>query len=238
MSDSVSFDPITRSTISSQIRDQLLALITNGELEPGARVPSERALTEQFGVARTSVREAMHSLVSLGAVERRGNRVFVAEHLPEVVLPEDDGRKEQVRQLFETRGVLEPTIFELAAERATPQQRAHIAELAEGFHADLTLEQFRKLDRQFHTTIAAACGNPLLIELYGKVLDRLFRSEEFHSLLFQPKNKDAVRRIVAESVAHHAAIAGAIATSDVEETRRASVDHLGDVEGRMISKLV
>lgn len=234
----MAFEPITRSTISSQIRDQILALITEGELEPGARLSSERALTEQFGVARTSVREAMQGLVSMGVVERRGNRVFVVEHLPEIVLEEDDGRKQQVRLLFETRGALEPTIFELAATRSSAEQRERIMALAADFDPDLDLEAFRKLDRQFHTTVASACGNPFLIELYGKVLDRLFRSEDFHSLLFQPQNAEQVGRIIEKSAAHHVAIAAAIGSGDVAATREAALEHLGEVEARMISELI
>ena len=45
-------------------------------------IPSERDLAEQFRVARTSVREAIQGLLSLGVIERRGNRSFVVEHLP------------------------------------------------------------------------------------------------------------------------------------------------------------
>ncbi|MEM8621458.1 MAG: GntR family transcriptional regulator, partial [Actinomycetota bacterium] len=116
------FEPITRETLSSQIRDQLLDKIVTGAIEPGGRVPSERALSEQFGVARTSVREAMQGLLSLGVIERRGNRSFVVEHLPDLTLDNEDDRKEFVRQLFETRRLLEIPIIELAAARATDVQ--------------------------------------------------------------------------------------------------------------------
>ena len=80
------FEPIARETVSTKIRAQLLRRITTGELAPGAQIPSERDLAEQFQVARTSVREAMQGLVSLGVIDRRGNRSYVAEHLPEVIL--------------------------------------------------------------------------------------------------------------------------------------------------------
>lgn len=230
----VAFEPINRATISTQIRDQLYERITRGDLAPGARVPSERDLTEQFGVARTSVREAMHALVSLGVVERRGNRVFVAEHLPEVSLPETEGRTELVRQLFETRRVLEPTIFELAAERADDADRRRITDLAEEFGPGLELETFRTLDRRFHQTIAAACGNPLLIELYGKVLERLFQSDEFDSLLSQPERQEEVDRLVKESGEHHAAIASAIEAGDPAGARTAAEEHLCGVEAAMV----
>ncbi|MDZ7733249.1 MAG: FadR/GntR family transcriptional regulator [Acidimicrobiia bacterium] len=238
MTDDVTFEPISRTTVSSQIREQLLDRITRGEFAPGARVPSERQLTEQFGVARTSVREAMHGLVSLGVVERRGNRVFVAERLPEIVLAGDDGRKEVVRQLFETRRALEPAIFSLAAERSTDEARQRISELAAAFLPELSLEEFRRLDREFHTTVAAACGNPFLVELYGKVLDRLFHSQEFHALLFQPRNQAEVRRIIAESADHHRTIAEAISSGDPAATYKGAVGHLDDVEDRMVQKLV
>ena len=70
----VAFEPIERETVSTKIREQLLQRITTGELAPGDQVPSERELAERFQVARSSVREAMQGLVSLGVVRRRGNR--------------------------------------------------------------------------------------------------------------------------------------------------------------------
>jgi len=99
------FTPLDRSTLSQQVRVQLEDRIRSGELAPGAHVPSERSLCEQFQVARTSIREAMQGLVTMGLVERRGNRSYVAERLPDLVV-EGDERKAFVRELFETRRVL------------------------------------------------------------------------------------------------------------------------------------
>ena len=112
------FDPVSRRTVSTQIREQLLQRITTGELAPGARIPSERELSDQFQVARTSVREAIQGLLSLGVIERRGNRTCVAEHLPDVSVEQGDDRKSFVSELFETRRVLEGPIFALSTERA------------------------------------------------------------------------------------------------------------------------
>jgi GntR family transcriptional repressor for pyruvate dehydrogenase complex len=236
--DGLEFEPISRETVSSQIRAQLLRRITTGELRPGARMPSERDLAEQFRVARTSVREAMQGLLSLGVVERRGNRSFVAEHLPEVVVNRPDDRKGFVTQLFETRRVLEVPIFALAAVRADDATRARVSDLADRFHRDLDIADFRRLDREFHTTVASACGNPLLIELYGKVLDELFRSREFEDLLSDEKNRAEVRRIVADSGAAHEAIALAFAVGDIEEMERCTREHVGAVAQAMVDDLV
>lgn len=238
MTTEISFEPITRDTVSSQIRAQLKHRITTGDLAPGTRMPSERELSDQFHVARTSVREAMQGLVSLGLIERRGNRSYVAEHLPDVVLRRGDDRKTFVTELFETRRVLEVPIFELAAERADAAARQRVAEVAKRFEGELDIAEFRQLDREFHTTIATSCGNPLLIELYGKVLDQLFRSSEFDVLLGDEKNRPEVRRIVAASCAAHLAIADAFLAADARAMRAAAEAHLGEVEQAMVDDLL
>lgn len=232
------FAPISRETVSSQIRAQLLRRITTGELAPGTRIPSERDLAEQFQVARTSVREAMQGLLSMGAIERRGNGSFVVEHLPDVVVAQSDGRRTFMAQLLETRRVLEVPIFALAAVRADDSTRARVTELADRFHAQLDLAEFGRLDREFHATVAAACGNPLLSELYGKVLERLFGSEEFDERLDDERNRAAVRRMVTDSAEAHEAIALAFAIGDIEEMQRCARDHAGAVARALIDDLV
>lgn len=238
--DSVVFEPVARETLSAIIRDRLVARITSGELEPGARMPSERRLSEQFRVARTSVREAMQGLLSLGVIERRGNRSYVAERLPEVQLDGSrrDDRKQFVRQLFETRRALELPIIELAAMRASDTERAEISALAKGFRQGMPLADFRALDRTFHAAIARACGNPLLVELYGKVLAKLFRSDDFASLLSADANQAEVERIVNRSVRHHAMIANAVARRDPVGAVQAGTRHLDAVERGMVHRLV
>ncbi len=238
MTDDVTFEPLTRETVSAQIRAQLVRRITIGELEPGSRLPSERDLADQFQVARTSVREALQGLVSLGIVERRGNRSYVAERLPEVAMGAPEADKQFVVELFETRRVLEVPIAELAAARATPAQRAAVRSLAERFDPDMSLEEFRRLDRELHTMIASACANPLLIELYGKVLDRLFRSETFDSLLSSELNRAEVRAIVAGAAEAHQRIAAALEAGDSAATAAAASEHLAAVERHMVEELV
>jgi GntR family transcriptional repressor for pyruvate dehydrogenase complex len=233
----MTFDPIWRQTVSAQIREQLLRRITTGELGPGARVPSERELSEQFEVARTSVREAIQGLLSLGYIERRGNRTWVAERLPEVAVRGGDDEKVFVRQLFETRRLLEVPIFALAAERSDDDDHAVVSALLARFDEPLSLAEFRRLDREFHTVIASACGNPLLIELYGKVLDQLFRSSEFETLLSSERNATVVRRIVADAIDGHRAIVDALVQRDPVAMERAAGGHLDTIEHSMIDEL-
>ncbi len=228
------FAPVSRHTISTEIRERLAEAIENGQLAPGESLPAERTLCQQFGVSRTSVREAIQGLVIAGYIERRGNRAVVVEHLPDVKLDGDD-RKVAVAQLFEVRQVLEPAIVELAAQRATGEQRAELAELAARTPGDLT--EFREIDRQFHATLARACANPLLNELHAKVLAALFGSGELSSLLYDMANGSEVTELIATSTQAHRAIAEATVRGHSRKAVAAVVAHLDDVEQRMTARL-
>ena len=236
------FDPVLRRTVSEEIRDALAQGIRDGAMLPGSRIPSERDLCEEFGVARTSVREAIQGLVSLGVIERRGNRTYVAEHLPDVGLDRgldgEDRRKRLVHELFEVRRVVEVPIAKLAAERATPEERCAIRDAAQLFKPTMPLHEFRAADRTFHWALARSCGNEALAELYGKVLDTLFRSQEFDSLLSDQSNSRAVRQIIRDATRAHRAIAEAVVAGDVKGVEAAAHEHLAQVEDHMTDRLV
>lgn len=231
------FGPVARRTLAEEIRRQIQQQIVEGILPAGTRLPSERQLCEEFGVARTSVREAIQGLVSVGLLERRGNRVHVTEELP-TVRTDTDGRETQVHELFEVRRVIELPMTELAACRATDEERAELVEIAERFGADLPIEKFRALDRTFHWALARASHNALLAEVYGKVLAALFDSDEWESMLTNERNTEAVRRIIKSSGQEHRQIAAAIAQGEAVGALEAVANHLDTVETRIVSQIV
>lgn len=233
----MTFEPVARRTISEEVRDQLLAAIGRGAYGPGAPLPSERTLCDELQVARTSVREAIQALVSLGMVERRGNRTVVVEHLPEIDLSGRDLRKERVRELFEVRRLLEIPLAEFATCRATDDERERLRILADGFDDDLPLQEFQALDRLFHSTIARAGHNALLTELHGKVLDALFDSDSTAALLTAEGNEAEVQGIIARSGRAHRAIADAVVDGEPVAVAAAVSAHLDDVEQSLIDRL-
>ena len=232
---SAGFNPIERHTISAEIRQRLVDAIKAGQLAPGETLPSERALCQQFGVARTSVREAIQGLATAGFLDRRGNRTVVTERLPDVDFTGDD-RKALVTQLFEVRQVIEPAIVEFATRRATDEQRAELIELAARRPADLA--EFREIDRLFHGTLAQACGNPMLNEVHAKALAALFGSGELASLLYNEVNRAEVDQIMASATEAHRAIAEAVGRGHTRKAMAAIVAHLDDVERRMVEHLL
>lgn len=224
------FEPVERRTVSAEVRQRLIDAIRSGALAPGQPLPAERVLCQEFGVARTSVREAIQGLVTAGYVERRGNRAVVAD-----VPPTLDSRKVTVRELFEVRRVIEPAMAALAATRASDDDRHELDGLAA--RDPSSLEDFRSIDRSFHAVIARACGNPMLADMYARTLSALFASGEFASLLYAEENRDEVSAIIESATAGHRAIAHAIVTADGPATVIAVSSHLADVERRMLERL-
>jgi GntR family transcriptional repressor for pyruvate dehydrogenase complex len=225
------FAPVSRRSLADDVREQLAGTIRAGTLGPGALIPSEESLCQQFGVSRTSVREAIRELITLGLIERRSNRAYVVEHLPEVRV-EADERNERIREVFETRRLLEVQLTEYAAQRASDAQRDEILALAERIRATMSVEELRPLDREFHAAVAVAAGNPLLGELHTKVLEAVFASSRYGGLLSGPEADD-VDQVLAESRSVHTVIAQAIAAGDAEAAGDAARRHLDVVERRL-----
>ncbi len=235
------FAPVKRRTISVRSATSCSRPSAPASCSPGSPVPAERQLCEQFGVARTSVREAIQGLTASGYLERRGNRPVVAERLPEIRLTGDsatlDERKALVRQLFEVRRTIEPAMSELAARRANAVgARRH--RRARRTNGSTSSTSSAPPTARFHTAIARACGNPLLQEVYGKTLAALFDSGELASLLYAEINRREVGDIIASSTAAHQAIADALVAGRRKPTVTAVQAHLDDVERRMIERLL
>mgnify|MGYP005652955621 FL=1 len=211
--------------------------IRSGRFAPGDQLPAERQLCEEFGVARTSVREAIQQLISLGVVERHSGRLHVVKYLG-VVSSTVGTVEEQIRELFETRRVIEISLTELAACRSTDHQREKIHSLAHGGGPDMELSAFRELDHRFHAAIAGACGNTLMAELYERVLQALFSSPAFASLLYTQVNRQEVRKIIGKSMEAHRQIAQAILSGDAVQAAAAAAEHLAEVERRILGQLL
>jgi GntR family transcriptional repressor for pyruvate dehydrogenase complex len=196
-------------------------------------LPSEESLSRQFRVSRTSVREAIRELIVLGLLERRGNRPYVVEHLPTVRV---DPRADRVREVFETRRLIEVQLTEYAAARATPTQRAEITAVAAEIRGAHTVDALRPLDRAFHALVAGAAGNALLAELHTKVLDAVFAPDRYAAILHDADDEREAAAILAETGRAHTAIAASIADGDVAAAGAAARAHLDDVETRMIAE--
>lgn len=216
-------EPVKSVRIYEDIVRQVKALIADGHLKSGDRLPPERDLAERFRVSRTSVREALRSLQSRGLIEiRAGEGAFVRdvsvealiEPLALVILP----YREAVGELFEARRLLEPDIAAMAARRATREELAEmeriLAEQArEVAHGRTGMAQ----DSALHAAIAAAAHNRAIVRIVNALVDLLAQSRE-ESL----QTPGRPRR----SHQDHRRILAAIRRRDEAGARRAMLNHL------------
>ena len=123
------YTPIRSGRLYEQIVDQIEALILNGKLKPGDKLPSETELAEQFSVSRTAVREAMKALIHKGLISSYSGRgTFVTDGTSDAVreslgLMIKLGQEEGARSLAEVREIFEP---EIAAMAATRRKKEHL----------------------------------------------------------------------------------------------------------------
>lgn len=156
-----------------QVADQLRSLILGGELAPGFRLPNETDLSAQFGVSRSTVREALRVLSSQGLlVTARGvtGGSFVAHPEPEQItryleasLGLLSGSNEvSVHDLLAVREMLEAPAAELAAMRRTDAQLDALRRTIERERTIHSGSESYEQHRRFHQTILDMSGNALL----------------------------------------------------------------------------
>jgi GntR family transcriptional repressor for pyruvate dehydrogenase complex len=219
--------PIKSTRIYQEIVRQVKGMIAEGRLKSGDQLPPERDLAEKFVVSRTSVREALRALESLGLVEiRAGEGTFVREVSIETLIEPLAhimvSQREAIGELFEARRLLEPTIAALAAVRATPEEIHEMERILEQQAKEIvTGKTGLAEDAAFHAAIGAAAHNRAITRIAHAVMDLLTQSrEESLNTPGRPnRSHEDHRRIVA-----------AIRARDDDGARRAMLDHLEAVE--------
>lgn len=153
--------------------------IVSGRIAPGRVLNGEIEASERLKVSRTAYREAVRILAAKGLIESRpklGTRVSEPRcwHLldPDVISWIFTGTPDErlLRALFELRTIVEPAAAALAAQkRSTAQLEALRRALDEMAASTLAAEEGRDADRQFHSILLEASGNPFLASLESGV---------------------------------------------------------------------
>lgn len=227
--DRATFRVAHKTRFSTEIVDQIRDLISSGRIQPGDQLPSERELAQSFHVGRSTVREAIRTMESLGFVSVRAGEGTYLAGLSSSAKPGPDPIaatlfKEWSTQLtvFEVRAVLEPSLASLAARRATPAQ-------IEGMQSVLAEQEaaFRRGEtglRQgivFHACIVEATGNEILIRLMGGLMELLKHTREVSSSQSGRQGR---------SLKQHQAILQAIAGQNPRLAERRMREHIRAIE--------
>ena len=174
------FEPVENRRAFEEILFQLERAISRGRLSAGDRLPPERELAERFQVSRTSVREALRVLETLGVVSvRRGaeNGSVLLRNPGNVFAP-------TLRLLLALEHVSLANVIEFrvmiessaARQLATTPDKAVLARLAELLPDRVDQFEFHKIDAAFHRTLVEAAGNDLIdlmVDATSGVLSKL-----------------------------------------------------------------
>jgi DNA-binding FadR family transcriptional regulator len=155
--------------------DTLFARIKSEEYPLDTRLPSERTLAAELGVARNTVREALDVLEAQGVIRRRaGSGSFVTyQSQPSTATP-DISVAQDMSPLdhLVVRGILEPEMVRLAVINMSPRQIGDLAEILSKIEAVQTdMDAFIELEEQLYQQIAEGTGNPLLASCYKLTID-------------------------------------------------------------------
>jgi len=224
---------VRKTRVSQDIIEQVRDLVTSGRLKPGDRLPSERELSQALSVSRSSVREAIRAMESLGLIDARaGEGTFVVpvsgsrRSDPIVASLHQDWSTQH--KLFEVRRVIEPDLAALAARRATAEQIERLRAILNDQEAEIARGGTGvKQDNLFHFLMAEATGNEALVRIVDSLMDLLLKTRE-ESLQHDERR--------ARSLKQHRTILAAIEARDSPGAERLMRDHIRDVEELVFSK--
>ncbi|MBO8140767.1 MAG: FadR family transcriptional regulator [Firmicutes bacterium] len=213
------------------------ALLREGALKPGDKLPPEAELCQIFGVSRPVLREAFAGLRELGILRiERGSGTFVANPVAEAtgqrLARHLAGSAGNLLALMEVRLALEPEAARLAAERATADD---IQDIEAAFRAmeqavvrgDVGSDE----DYRFHHTLAAATHNEVfqrVIELIGDLFIRSLWVSRQRSMRFVERPRQALEE--------HRAVLEAVRRGEAASAWQAMRAHLLGARQRLIDE--
>ncbi len=220
------FSPVNNKRVYQHVVEQIQQQIYRGELKKGDKLPPERDLTEQLGVSRSSVREALRALEVTGLVEsRQGEGNFISGNFESALLEPltamfmlNNGTS---MDLIELRTILEVKSSELAAERITHKQSVELIKLLDKMNITPLESSKAEMDIRLHYYIAEITGNILIINVLSIIASMMekFIQNNRQKILENPNSSDMLMK-------SHEDIVHAIVAKDPKRAKEAMVQHM------------
>lgn len=168
------FKPVKPPTTFEETVERLGTAIRLGLLDPGSRLPPERDLAGELRISRSTLRQALTTLVQSGhlvSVRGRSGGTFVAEQPPlaEQAAGDEDVLSGEAWAVLDYRVAIETGSAILAAERADGDDLDRLDELVEKMAAATDFEDYRRADIRFHIGVAEAARSPRLVTAMTEV---------------------------------------------------------------------
>jgi DNA-binding FadR family transcriptional regulator len=216
------------------VQDRIKRFIIEQGLQAGDPLPAEAEMARLLNVSRSSLREAMSSLQTLGVVEvRHGSGTFVGhfsldplvDALTFRILMDQPRTLQTVRELLDIRMILESSLVARVASEHTPDQIEELRELIARMAEQTTNDgSYAATDRAFHEALYLPLGNHMVVNLLGAFWDVI-------SLVRDRLGFEQVPPLV--TTADHRRILAAIETGDANAAVAAMVEHFHGIRARL-----
>jgi GntR family transcriptional regulator, transcriptional repressor for pyruvate dehydrogenase complex len=166
------FKPVQPPTTFEETVERLGTAIRLGLLAPGSRLPPERDLAGQLRISRSTLRQALTTLVQSGhlvSLRGRAGGTFVADEPPLSVGEGGHALGDEARAVLDERVAVECGATVLATERAEPADLVVLDDLVERMATPPTFEEYRRADVHFHIGVAEAAHSPHLVTAMTEV---------------------------------------------------------------------
>ncbi len=217
---------------SAQLRDTLLEHLKSGTWRAGHRIPTERALGEQFGLGRSAVRRVLAQLKDAGLITQTvGSGTYVTEQASGL-LPALGGTPlatTSPAELMEARMALEPAIVELVVRNATPADFARMTQCCEQAEQATTLDEFEHWDGLLHEVIAEAAHNSFISTVF-RLMNQARAQGEWGML----KRKSVTPERRAAYQREHRALVAALRERDLATALAHTREHLLHVRRNLL----
>jgi GntR family transcriptional repressor for pyruvate dehydrogenase complex len=218
------FEPVQPPTTFEETVERLGTAIRLGILGPGTRLPSERELAEQLGISRSTLRQAITTLVQSGhltSIRGRGGGTFVVQEPPLAEGSPAGPVRPDWHEVLDLRAAIEVGCATLAAERAGDDDLALMRGCVDRMAAADEFDDYRRADIRFHIAIAQASRVSRLVALMTEVQADV--SELIAHIAHPPE-------VLEHSNAEHARVVDAIVDRDGVRTVQLLRRHLEGTE--------
>ena len=219
---------------AAALRETLLEKLRSRAWRPGHRLPTERALSEEFGLSRSTVRRVLADFKRRRLITQTvGSGTYVSEHvasaLAEFVATSAPAAQVSPAELMAARLVLEPSIIGMVIGSATAADFARMDECNDHAEAATTLEDFEKWDAALHEAIAEAAHNGFISGVF-RLMNEVRSQGEWGVL--KRRSATPERRAVYQQ--EHRALVAALKDRDAERAQALCLAHLVNVRHNML----
>jgi len=236
------FDRIDRPRrLPDEVAVSISSAIENGHLRPGDQLPTEAALSERFGVARTVVREAISFLRYNGVVDsRRGVGAFVADPSQRSafrISPACFEKRKQIVQLLQLRTGVQAGASAISATTRSDAQMAEIENIftrmseTDALGPETALEERVDLELLFYRSITEASANSYYVDVVTMIESNI--QNNFRSAFL--KNA-AATEFGPAILAEHRAVLDALKAGDSEAARVATRERFERAAERLVAR--